>query len=66
MKLRYKHKTRQPMYGKKQDIFALSKFSKPGKLNPMFGRAHSIETKIKISLAKSKVSLGLYDSDNNL
>jgi hypothetical protein len=37
MKLRFKDKTKHPMYGKKYDSFALSKISKPGKFNPMFG-----------------------------
>ena len=32
----------------------------------MFGKKHTMETKQKISLAKSKFSLGLYDLDNNL
>jgi group I intron endonuclease len=59
MKLRYKDKTNHPMFGKNHDSFALSKISKPGKLNPMFGKSHSIETKIKMSLSKSKVPVGL-------
>lgn len=66
MKLRYIDKTKHPMYGKIHDSFALSKISKPGKLNPMFGKTHSIETKLKMSLSKSKVSVGLYDTNNNL
>jgi group I intron endonuclease len=65
MKLRFKDKTNHPMFGKKHDSFALSKISKPGKLNPMFGKTHSIETKLKISLSKSKVSVGLYDANNS-
>ena len=32
----------------------------------MFGKNHSIETKLKISLSKSKVPIGLYDTNNNL
>ena len=66
MKLRYKDKTNHPMFGKKHDSFALAKISKPGKLNPMFGKSHSIETKLKMSLSKSKVPVGLYDINNNL
>jgi group I intron endonuclease len=54
------------MYGKKHDNFALAKISKPGVLNPMHGKKHTIETKQKISLAKSKINLGLFDIDNNL
>ena len=53
-------------YGRTLDSFALSKISKPGKLNPMFGKVHSIETKLKMSLSKSKVPVGLYDINNNL
>jgi len=66
MKLRYKDKTKHPMYGKKHDSFALSKISKPGKLNPMFGKTHSIKTKLKMSLSRSKVPVGLYNTNNNL
>lgn len=66
MKLRFKDKTKHPMYGKKHDSFAISKISKPGNLNPMFGKTHSIETKIKMSLSRSKVPVGLYDTNNNL
>jgi len=29
------------MYGKSQDKFALLKISKPGALNPMFGKKHT-------------------------
>ncbi len=32
----------------------------------MFGKVHSIETKLKMSLSKSKVPVGLYDINNNL
>jgi hypothetical protein len=32
----------------------------------MFGRKHSMETKLILSLAKSKISLGLFDIDSNL
>ena len=58
------------MLGKTHTSFALSKISKPGNLNPMFGKKtkkkHSIESKLKMSLAKSNLSIGLYDLDNNL
>lgn len=66
MKLRFKDKSNHPMFGKTHDKFALAKISKPGKLNPMFTKTHSPETKLKISLAKSKVSVGLYDTKNKL
>jgi NUMOD1 domain len=32
----------------------------------MLGRTHSIETKLKMSLSRSKVPVGLYDTNNNL
>lgn len=66
MKLLLKDKSYHPMFGKTHTSFALSKISKPGNLNPMFGKTHSIESKLKMSLAKSKISLGLYDIDGNL
>ena len=66
MKLRYKDRSKHPMYGKTHDSFALSKISKPGILNPMYRKTHSIETKLKMSLSKSKVPVGLYDTNNNL
>lgn len=71
MKLRFKDKSNHPMYGKTHDKFSLAKISKPGKLNPMFTKTHSspsrgAETKLKMSLARSKVSVGLYDTKNNL
>jgi group I intron endonuclease len=66
MKLRFKDKTKHPMYGKTYDIFALNKISKPGRLNPMFNKKHKIESIQKMSLSKSKIPLGLYDIKNNL
>jgi group I intron endonuclease len=66
MKLRLKDKTKHPMYGKTHDEFSLRKISNPGILNPMFNKTHKIESKKKMSLAKSKTSLGLYDIENNL
>jgi len=66
MKLRFKNKSNHPMFGKTHTSFAVSKLSKPGNLNPMFGKTHSINTKLKMSLAKSKISIGLYDLNNNL
>jgi group I intron endonuclease len=66
MKLRLQNKFNHPMFGKSHTNFALSKISKPGKLNPMFGKTHSIESKLKMSIAKSKTPIGLYDINNNL
>jgi group I intron endonuclease len=66
MKKRFLYKSNHPMYGKKHSKFALSKISKPGVLNPMYGKKHSIDSKQKMSLSKSKISLGLFDNNNNL
>ena len=66
MKKRFINKANHPMFGKKHDKFALAKISKPGILNPMYGKKHTLETKQKMSLAKSKFYLGLFDIDNNL
>ncbi len=54
------------MFGKTHISFAISKISKPGNLNPMFGKKHSIESKLKMSLAKSKSAIGLFDLNNKL
>jgi hypothetical protein len=40
------YKENHPMYGKKHDKFALSKISKPGVLNLMYGKKHTIESKL--------------------
>ena len=66
MKARFKDKSNHPMFGKTHTNFALSKISRPGNLNPMFGKNHSFISKLKISFAKSKINLGLYDTNNNL
>jgi group I intron endonuclease len=54
------------MYGKKHSIFALSKISKPGHLNPMFNKTHSLDTRKKISIRLSKNPVGLYTVDKTL
>ena len=51
---------------KKHKYFALRKRSKPGKLKPMFGKQHYIESKFAMSLAKSNFTLGLYYLKDNL
>ncbi|GAA5114506.1 hypothetical protein GCM10023339_20310 [Alloalcanivorax gelatiniphagus] len=35
------------------------KISKPGKLNPMYGKSHSDETKVNMSVLKKKYPLGV-------
>jgi len=44
------------------------KISKPGKLNPMFGKSHSEESKAKLSERKNKYPLGvgIFDLKGNL
>jgi hypothetical protein len=49
------------MFGKKHTLEVLKYISKPGVLNPMFNKKHSIITKIKMSISRSKLPLGLYD-----
>jgi group I intron endonuclease len=47
---------------------AKSLISKPGALNPMFGRTHSEQTKSLIRSKRIKYpnGVGIYDTDNNL
>lgn len=65
---RYENKNNHSMLGKTQTKEALALISKPGKLNPMFGRKHSELTKNKISskMCKHPLGVGIYDLDNNL
>ena len=37
-KMQLRYKSNHPMFGKTHTSFALSKISKPGNLNPMFGK----------------------------
>jgi group I intron endonuclease len=64
MKLRFKNKSNHPMFGKTHTSFALSKISKPGNLNLMFNKKHTIAIKLKMSSTKSKTPIGLYDIEN--
>lgn len=55
--------------GYKHTIEAISKMKNRFLIksnHPMFGKKHSIETKEKMSLVKSKIPLGLFDINNNL
>lgn len=56
------------MFGKTHTKEVLALISKPGELNPMFGRKHSEATRTILSEKKNKYPLGvgLYDLDNNL
>lgn len=56
------------MFGKTHKEETLKLISKPGELNPMFGKVHSDSTKAKMSEKKNKYSngIGLYDLNDNL
>ena len=56
------------MFGKSHTKEALGLISKPGELNPMFGKKHSEATRALLSEKKNKHALGvgLYDLDDNL
>lgn len=56
------------MFGKTHSIEARMLISKPGALNPMFGKEHSSLTKQRISdkMSKHPKGVGIYDLDNNL
>lgn len=51
---------------KKHTTEARKAISKPGNLNPMFGKNHDEVTREKISSALSKTPLGLFDLENQL
>jgi group I intron endonuclease len=65
---RLENKTNHPFWGKHHDAKAKSLISKPGLLNPMFGKTHSEETKNLMRSKKVKYpnGVGIYDLDNNL
>jgi hypothetical protein len=56
------------MYGKTHTDAVRKLISKPGELNPMFGKHHSETSKIKISdkLSKYPEGVGFYDLNENL
>lgn len=68
MKSRFVNKTNHPILGKTYKKITWSLKSKPGKLNPMFGKTHSEYKKNLnlISIKKSIRILGLYDENYNL
>ena len=68
MVLRFKNKHNHPMCGKSHSKEALALISKPGKLNPMYGKIHSDFTKKIISdrLSKHINGVGIYDLNDNL
>lgn len=60
---RFKDKTNQPMYGKNHTNRVLKLISKPGKLNSMYGKKHTEDTKDLIRIKKNKYlnGVGIYD-----
>ena len=63
---RFEDKINHPFWGKHHNEKSKSLISKPGELNPMFNKRHSISTKQRIALSKSKTPLGLYDINNKI
>lgn len=65
---RLANKENHPFYGHTHTKESLNLISKPGKLNPMYGRVHSDKTKRLMSDRKNKYpkGVGLYDITNNL
>jgi group I intron endonuclease len=66
MKSRFVNKINHSIFGKTLDKITLSLISKPGKLNPMFGKTHSDNIKNLMSIKKSLRPLCLYDKNYNL
>ena len=55
IKLRFANKSNHPMYGKIHSESFLSLISKPGNLNPMYGKTLNENTKNLMSIKKKKV-----------
>jgi group I intron endonuclease len=51
---RYKDKTNHPMFGENHSEEVLKSISKPGELNPMFGKKHNDKTKELMAIRKNK------------
>ena len=66
---RLQDKSNHPFWGKHHYEQTKLLISKPGLLNPMFGRTHSEETK-NLMRSKKKIKypngVGIYDLDNHL
>jgi len=65
---RLEDKSNHPFWGKHHDVKAKSLISKPGSLNPMFGKTHSEQSKnlMRSKKVKYPYGVGIYDLDNNL
>ena len=68
MSKRFEEKRNHPFFGKSHSKESLLLISKPGKLNPMFGKVHSALSKKRISdkLSKHPYGVGIYDLNDNL
>jgi group I intron endonuclease len=68
MSNRFINKEDHPFFGKHHDDRAKLLISKPGSLNPMYGKTHTKETKelIRNGMKKYSNGVGIYDLDNNL
>lgn len=65
---RFIDKENHPFLGKHHDHDTKLLISKPGVLNPMYGKTHTDKTKQLMKLSKKKYSngVGIYDLNNNL
>lgn len=65
---RFENKMDHPFWGKHHNEKSKSLISKPGELNPMFGKTHSENTRDLMRSKKKKYTngVGLYDLDNKL
>lgn len=65
---RLEDKINHPFWEKHHDDISKSLISKPGTLNPMFGKTHSEETKLIMRSKKVKypTGVGIYELSNNL
>jgi len=65
---RFEDKNNHPMFGNTHTIEARAFISKPGVLNPMYGKKHSSLTRQWISdkMSKHVEGVGIYDLNDNL
>ena len=68
MSNRYIYKENHPFFGKHHYDKAKLLISKPGSLNPMYGKTHTKETKelIRNGMKKYNSGVGIYDLHNSL
>lgn len=62
---RFIDKQNHPMYKRQHTPESLLLISKPGVLNPIYGKTHSVETRDKISQKISKGEVSCYDVNIN-